>query len=397
MLRGEKLCAILKTADAGRHLERTRYYGGVDLVRFASAMLVLLFHLGWAAWLRPHSDQGILVGPLAAGHAAPAPSFWLGWIGVQIFFVISGLVIANSASAATPIEFLKGRIYRLYPVAWICATISAAIFLALGLTHHLAVRYAGSMLLLPFDRLWLSNVYWTLGVEMVFYAAVFLAKLRWPDVSLLALATALLFWNGLYLAIVYAGGRELPGPMEELLLLRYGAFFALGIALWTLSEDRRRWPAYAIAALSIAVCLSEIFLKAHRGGPQSSAVAPATIWIAAVMAIYAGTTRLGSLQFLPPWALNCVRTAGLMTYPIYLFHDEVGGLAMRVLLWAGLEPGMALLGCIATVLAAACCVVVFGEKRLRRLLRSAVERVEASTIRGRPRFGALYRPARKSS
>jgi hypothetical protein len=34
----------------------------------------------------------------------------MGWIGLQVFFVISGLVMANSARTATPWDFAIGRI-----------------------------------------------------------------------------------------------------------------------------------------------------------------------------------------------------------------------------------------------------------------------------------------------
>jgi exopolysaccharide production protein ExoZ len=66
-------------------------------------------------------------------HFHPLAQFtWFGWVGVEVFFVISGFVITNSARGASPIEFLKGRVLRLYPAAWICATLSlfALIFIA---------------------------------------------------------------------------------------------------------------------------------------------------------------------------------------------------------------------------------------------------------------------------
>jgi hypothetical protein len=36
-------------------------------------------------------------------------TFPMGWIGLQVFFVISGLVMANSARTATPWDFAIGR------------------------------------------------------------------------------------------------------------------------------------------------------------------------------------------------------------------------------------------------------------------------------------------------
>ena len=69
---------------------------GIDAIRFSSAVLVSAFHLTW------HIPEAVHVMPF-------------GWIGVQIFFVISGIVIANSARLATPFRFAVSRFLRLYP------------------------------------------------------------------------------------------------------------------------------------------------------------------------------------------------------------------------------------------------------------------------------------------
>ena len=79
------------------------YIYGVDLVRFVSAAGVAAYHLNESKYTRPWSVP-------------------FGWVGVQIFFVISGLVIANSARGASLQQFVVHRFLRLYPAAW-CAAI----------------------------------------------------------------------------------------------------------------------------------------------------------------------------------------------------------------------------------------------------------------------------------
>src|SRR4029079_11339276 len=96
-----------------------------------------------------------------------------GWVGVQIFFVISGFVIAFSAERSTPLRFFEARVKRLVPAVWVCAPISAVVLLYLGLSWptDAVVRLVRTGLFVPFDP-WVDSVYWTLGIEIAFYAVV---------------------------------------------------------------------------------------------------------------------------------------------------------------------------------------------------------------------------------
>jgi peptidoglycan/LPS O-acetylase OafA/YrhL len=97
---------------------RRPYYYGIDLIRFFAAISVLVFHLGYFRHrVRP-------IWPLA----------WQGWVGVEIVFVVSGLVIANSAAATGPIGFLRGRALRLYPLYLVHNVVGRAVETALFLS-----------------------------------------------------------------------------------------------------------------------------------------------------------------------------------------------------------------------------------------------------------------------
>ena len=92
----------------------------------------------------------------------------------KFFSVISGFIIAYSATGAGALTFLRGRIVRLFPAAWICATGTIVVLLALriDLGWTLLTRYVDSLTLSPFGP-WVDGVYWTLGIEIVFYALIF--------------------------------------------------------------------------------------------------------------------------------------------------------------------------------------------------------------------------------
>ncbi|WP_246707247.1 acyltransferase family protein [Mesorhizobium sp. NZP2077] len=71
-------------------------FGGVDILRFLAAVLVMVYHYGFWVWAYPDG-----ISAQATGGVPPQPDIgaWVGsgWVGVEIFFVISGFVIAFSA------------------------------------------------------------------------------------------------------------------------------------------------------------------------------------------------------------------------------------------------------------------------------------------------------------
>jgi exopolysaccharide production protein ExoZ len=160
---------MIDTADA-----RREYYYGLDIARFIAATSVAWFHLGFLSWAAPTSTTAEVFGG-GARFESLAPYSWFGWVGVEVFFVISGFVIANSASGASPTQFLRGRALRLYPAAWICATCTLLVLLAVRGGHFTGAgrSYLNSMILWP-PGWCIDGVYWTLGIEVMFYGLIFL-------------------------------------------------------------------------------------------------------------------------------------------------------------------------------------------------------------------------------
>lgn len=106
------------------------YLVGLDAIRFIAAVSVAYFHLAFATWAGSEPAAGSLFKSLAT-FPELVSSGWFGWVGVEVFFVVSGLVIgASAASASGPSEFLRHRALRLYPAVWICAPVSILIVAA---------------------------------------------------------------------------------------------------------------------------------------------------------------------------------------------------------------------------------------------------------------------------
>ena len=265
---------------------KTSTCAGLDFVRFGAAALVALYHFAFQ-----ERGQTFAVG---------------GWVGVPIFFVISGFVIAFSADQKSAGQFVFSRFLRLYPAAWICATLTAAV------TTPPLPNYLGSLVLSPVGP-WVSPVYWTLGVEMSFYALVALCVWRWGSASLVPLGIALGAYSAVaWLVKIALNLDAIETQLGYLTLWNNGCLFALGIMLWA-----RRWliaSAFAVVSLCAVAATSKGLALGHMWE------AP-LIWLVALALIVASVVWRRELEPLAPLA----RTIGLMTYPLYLIHAEVGG------------------------------------------------------------------------
>ena len=114
-------------------MPRDHHFGGLDLVRFFAAFYVMLFHLAVVSWTVPNTSISPNYGSSSAAHFSELWGLEPGWVGIEIFFVLSGLVIAQSANGKSAYQFLRGRAGRLLPTIWICGTATAAILWMLGL------------------------------------------------------------------------------------------------------------------------------------------------------------------------------------------------------------------------------------------------------------------------
>jgi peptidoglycan/LPS O-acetylase OafA/YrhL len=346
----------------------------IDLLRLLSALAVLAYHYG--------SAFGRLPDPHAAAWArTPLPEGWLagtwcGWIGVELFFVISGCVIAGSAKGSSAGAFIAKRAARLFPAAWICASLTLVALLLAGASGPLFSEWRGAMTLWPTGP-WIDGVYWTLGVEIAFYALV-AARLAWRRVDgLEPLALALAGISLAYWLVVASG--SLPAAwvqprVADLLLLTHGAFFALGIFIRAALDKgmtRGRALAMALCLLPAAIEITAHAVRSARElGIEASPLAPMAIFAVGVAAMLAAH-RLQPLlarRLRPGWAM----AAGLATYPLYLLHQAAGTAVIAALARAGVPVTLAALLVGAAMLALAFAIAAIAEPWLRaRLVRGA--------------------------
>jgi peptidoglycan/LPS O-acetylase OafA/YrhL len=145
----------------------------IDVLRGVAAVMVVV----------AHSSEYFTARALGYGHGASfdnlVRAFDFGRIGVILFFMVSGFVVANTLKASGTMirHFLARRFFRLYPLYWF--SIVLAYFFWTSPQPDIALIVVNMTM---FPSLWnakpMLGLYWTLEVELVFYLLAVLLALR---------------------------------------------------------------------------------------------------------------------------------------------------------------------------------------------------------------------------
>jgi peptidoglycan/LPS O-acetylase OafA/YrhL len=344
----------------------------VDLLRIFAALAITLFHLAYFSWSDPQNDTATVLRQMVSFPELVSLRSWT-WVGVPIFFVLSGFVIAYSASSATALSYAQSRFLRLAPALWICATITLIAALLVGWsgpTNGLADAYLRSMTLWP-GALWIDGVYWTLGIEVAFYLLVFalllLRRFDWLQAAMIAVA----FLSGATLLLRAAKrvGFDVWAPtvsrFTELLLLDHGVYFALGVFIW-LAALRGRTPV-RVAMVLACVSLGVVGLALDR---RHDGITASTLWLASVAFLWIAVHWQSRIEWIGPRARWTIAILGLATYPLYLLHNIVGAAIMRGVLLLGADRFIALAVAILAVVVLSVTITLTIEPKTRSFLRN---------------------------
>lgn len=295
----------------------------LDGVRGAAAVVVVITHCFRAFDFRDPSLLSALGSPVA---------FFMNAVGaVQVFFVLSGFVLAaslarNRSLRETPQYFIR-RIFRIHPpyVAAVLAAWSASFLYvvvpreggASAMLHRLSqvqitVPELGRAALFPGVASYQLPPGWSLEVEMIFSFLL-------PLLLLLARRSHWLWVVGLSFVPLSVG----PAGITN---LKFGIDFALGIAVFQERERLAAWlrrmtPAWAALYLFLALLVLQApwFLGWH---PTPSGVPKAI----GVMGLGAAALVAGAA--FNPWIGGVFSTrpclfVGKVSYSLYLIHYPV--------------------------------------------------------------------------
>jgi peptidoglycan/LPS O-acetylase OafA/YrhL len=325
------------------------YQEALTGVRALAAAWVMLFHVNAFA-----GPRILAIEPFGV-RMALHPLLTVGWVGVTIFFVLSGFLLTTHLLDALERRdervmprYFAARLRRVIPAFWAQLAILFVVAFAIAQAPPPWTRYIPLHLLMLHNvsetaSYSINSVYWTLPIEFAFYfvlpiIVVRLARLdargRSPWKTLVLLYAAALAVSVAYRFAVYPLGgtniawisNQLPGTIDQFVL---GTVLAAQWRWWRKSGEAAARAARLSDALTVGGLAGMVAMIYYLDGIYETfwIGSSAVYWWYSVDAIFAGAIVLGAAMggrvaralFANPVALFL----GTISYSLYLWHYPV--------------------------------------------------------------------------
>ena len=345
----------------------------LDGLRGVAISLVFAYHIGG-------------VGPAfylpGGSRYAGFPIVQHGWIGVYLFFLISGFVIFKTIKRCTSLpDFLLRRWTRLFP-AMLFATV---LLFSLDRSLHLPGRFSSPNLrdtlpgllfisnsvlqaVLRVPMLSLDDTFWTLYVEASFYLIFGTLYFRLGERRAIGGLIAIFVAVETVLTLVRAG--LVPGTASRLLApaewlgLQYFGWFASGILFFKAWDTRNRRTFVAALAMGL---LAVAMLHVAALTLLQNAMA------GSMLLLFAAALTVAPLQSL--LATRPLLFVGGISYPLYLVHSNLGTGLVVSGVRRGLPQSIATLATTTAMILLAWAIARWIEPPLAVFARRAADRV----------------------
>jgi peptidoglycan/LPS O-acetylase OafA/YrhL len=311
----------------------------LDLLRFLAAIAVVFFHYAFRGYAK--GDMSTMPYPLLAEPAK------YGYLGVELFFMISGFVILMTASSNNLRAFFISRVVRLCPAFWVCCTITFAITLAIGQPRYSADFYQYIINMAFLSELMgvpqIDGVYWSLFVEIQFYLMISIL-LVFKKIE--KIETYLVFW------LLISATAELLAfeKLRSILITDYAAYFIAGATfyiIWAkgITKTRVFLLAGALALANYTAIVWAELLESKYATEYNPLIVCSVIGLFFITFILIATNKTGVIATYNWTAL------GALTYPLYLLHQMIGFMIFNVA-YPAVNSHILLWGTIALMLGA---------------------------------------------
>ncbi|MYS81598.1 acyltransferase family protein [Streptomyces sp. SID5474] len=335
----------------------------LDGLRLVAALTVVLYHYvalrgGWAS-----DPKGIF--PTLHKFAQ------FGWLGVDLFFLISGFVICMSAWGRSLGDFVVSRASRLYPAYWVGILLTTGVLAAWP-----QVRKADSfeVVLSNFSMLQtglnvpdVDDAYWTLFTELRFYI-----------VFAIVVAMGVTYHKCVLFCGIWTVGAMISPKVDNDLLTTwtmpaYSPYFVAGIAFFLMHRFKPNAVLWGIVGISFVLAQHyvELRMQLNLGAARYASVPewPVRLTIVLAFAVMAGA----ALGWFDRIQWKWLTTAGALTYPLYVIHMYIGMTIIKHYQGRVSAAGL-LIGVIVLMMLVAWVIHRFVERPMGKMLRNSLKR-----------------------
>lgn len=293
-------------------LERSKI-GSINTLRFIAALGVMMYHFTFVFYNLGKTYVDLPVFRYL---------FQYGYLGVDLFFIISGFVISLSVEGRNTYGFIKSRLGRLYPIFWISAIITSLFLLFGGYLIESNMswgRFLTNMTMIPTilfgkDMIdFLDGSYWTLAIEMKFYFIIFLLLLfrQIKKIEYYAIPLSVI-------TLFLAFSMDLRADSDLIWIPN----FIAGVLFYRIyKHGLNNWRIFGL----LSTLLSSLIFATNRIPDLSNLYKTAftSTSISIYILLFYIIFLLISLNKIKIANNKYINILGLLTYPVYLLHQQI--------------------------------------------------------------------------
>ncbi|WP_433059315.1 acyltransferase family protein [Dactylosporangium sp. CS-033363] len=360
-------------AEGNPPVRREGRLAALDGMRLIAALLVVVYHYVGT----PQSQLWERGNRAVFGRLFDFANY--GYLGVQLFFLISGFVICMSCWDRNLKDFVVSRVTRLYPMYWVAVVIS---FLVVHFNRDTAlstgvIKAPTTLsdvlvnLTMAQDALSVRSVdgvYWTLWAELRFY--LLFAIVVGLGLTYRRVVAFCALW---LIATILTVGHSIP-LIDSVVQPMFSPYFVAGILLYLVHRFGSTPLLWGLIGLSFILAQHQVLADTRHMNQFLGVHMKWTFAMVIVGGCFVAVSA-AALGLLDRFRWKWLTVAGVLTYPLYLLHQDIGVITIRKLKGV-IAPYPLLAGMIAAMLIAAYLGHRLIERpfapRLKRLLQSGM-------------------------
>lgn len=291
----------------------------IDLFRFLAALSVVFYH---------YLFRGYMADNMSNLHFYEIGSYFkYGYLGVDMFFIISGFVITLSIKTRSLKDFCISRISRLYPSYWLSIILTSIVIILIG-APRFVVNFRQVLLNLTMfqnylDVMSIDGVYWSLFIEMKFYIFIIGTYLFLNKLTEIKLDYLIYLWLLLSIVYIFLNNLFFFRVINHFLILEWSSYFIAGMIFYQIYKIKINTK--YIVLLCIAMSISIFYgISRIKGLETHFNTTFSPLFISSFIIIIYILMLLVSCEKLTIINSSKLIEIGLLTYPLYLIHQDIG-------------------------------------------------------------------------